>query len=113
MSDETLNVPGTLSISVSPEMGGGSVTLTTRGDHGIAPFGLTFGGHPIDGIATVYVEPRSGKVHKRVHGTLPEALGWLRQKNCDLETSRLLADDYRERRETAELAIGRDTEGTT
>ena len=105
-SDE-LNAPGTKTIAISPELGGGGVTLTMRGDYGIAPFGLTFGGIPVDGIATIY-EDDTGTVHKRVHGSLSAALGWLTQKGCDMDTHTALAEDYRERRASIEEQIGTD-----
>jgi hypothetical protein len=112
MSDDELNQPGTITIAISPELGGGGLSLTTRGDYGIAPFGLTFGGIPIEGIATVYeLTDDWGKrlqIHKRVHGSLPLAISWLRQKGCDAETAETLAEDYRERRLLIAETVGND-----
>jgi hypothetical protein len=82
-------------LGLSEELGGGTLTLTCRGNFGIAPIYLTLGGAPITGIATVY---ENGDVlEKRIHNDKPSALKWLKDAGAGPDERAALLEDLEER----------------
>lgn len=80
--------------NLSEELGGGTLTLTCRGDFGIAPVYLSLGGAPITGIATVH----DGDVlAKHIHNDKQSARKWLIEHGARATNADALLEDLDER----------------
>ncbi len=82
-------------LAVSDELGGGTLTLTCRGNFGIAPIYLTIGGMPVTGIATIY--QNGDVVEKYIHNDKPSALKWLKNAGAGPDERAALLEDLEER----------------
>lgn len=79
-------------MAIAESLGGGQLTLTCRGDFGIAPFFLTIGGRPVTGIATLF-DPIEAPVAKWVHNDTSSARAWLIDNGADPELADTLLED--------------------
>lgn len=82
-------------MNLADELGGGSLTLTCRGNFGIAPIFLQIGGVPVTGIATVY--QNGDVVEKWVHNSLEDADSWFKRQGASQDERQTLLADLGER----------------